>query len=29
VRRGELTGLCAELGFDGVAGRVHRWAVDG
>jgi 5'-3' exonuclease len=26
VPRAEFEALCAELGFDGVTGRVHRWA---
>jgi len=26
VPRDEFTALCAELGFEGVIGRVHRWA---
>ena len=25
VRRGDFEALCAELGFEGVVGRVHRW----
>ncbi|HEX2194459.1 MAG TPA: 5'-3' exonuclease H3TH domain-containing protein [Candidatus Limnocylindria bacterium] len=28
VRRPEFEALCAELGFQGVIGRVHRWAED-